>query len=438
MSPEVLADWRYPSCLGVRTMVIPEKYLPTLLDSAPDALIVIDTGGRITLFNTQAERLFGYTRAEVIGHSVELLVPERMRLRHSAHRSDYSDSPRPRPMGVGQCLNARRKDGSEFPAEISLSPVQTSEGTLVAAAVRDVTERRRNDAKFRGLLEAAPDAMVIVNAQGRIVLINAQTERLFGYRREELMDQPIDILVPSRYHASHAGHRTQFFALPRVRSMGSGLDLYGRRKDGAEFPVEISLSPLQTEEGMLVSSAIRDISERKQAHRDLIEARNEAERANRAKSTFLAAASHDLRQPLQTLTLLNRVLEKTVSEPAAITAVRTQREALESVSELLNALLDISKLESGAVRPDIADVSVQAIFRRLKGSFEVQAQAKGLQMVVEDCNDTVRSDAGLLEQMLHARWHGPAALPERAGVREHRSRRYGDRHPCQSDGGDLR
>jgi len=244
-----------------------EKYRG-LLESAPDAMVIVDARGEIVLANAQTEKLFGFRRDELMGQAVEMLVPDRFRDRHPEHRTGYSADPHPRPMGVGLDLYGRRKDGTEFPIELSLSPLETEEGTLVSSAIRDITDRKKAEEKFRGLLESAPDAMVIVDARGEIVLVNAQTEKLFGYRRDELMGQAVEMLVPDRFRARHSDHRTGYFVDPHPRPMGVGLDLYGRRKDGTEFPIELSLSPLETEEGTLVSSAIRDITDRKKAEEE--------------------------------------------------------------------------------------------------------------------------------------------------------------------------
>ena len=237
--------------------------LEGFLEAAPDAIVVVDLSGNIVIVNQLAGSLFGYSRQELLGMQIEGLVPQRFREQHAGDRNHYLRGPHTRPMEEGRELSGRRKDGSEFPVEISLSPLKTETDTLVISIVRDATARKKVEARFRGFLEAAPDAIVVVNREGKIVILNTQTERLFKLTREDLLGMPVETLVPERFRGRHVGHRGGFFADPRVRPMGSGLELFGLRGDGSEFPVEISLSPIETEEGVLVSAAIRDISQRK-------------------------------------------------------------------------------------------------------------------------------------------------------------------------------
>jgi two-component system, sensor histidine kinase len=267
----------------------------------------------------------------------------------------------------------------------------------------EITQRSqelRAEQRFRALVESAPDAMVIVSAEGKIVLANSRAEELFSYSRQELLQQPVELLLPDRFRAIHVGHRGEYSAEPHARPMGAGRELFGRRKDGSEFPAEVSLSPLETAEGLLVSSAIRDISDRKRILEQLREARNEAERASRAKSTFLATASHDLRQPMQTLSLLNGALRRLVKEVDAVEALTQQEAAIAVMSRLLNALLDISKLESGAVKPVLTNWQLITLLDQLRSEFASIAADKGLQLEVECSGACVRSDLSLVGQVL--------------------------------------
>ncbi|HEU0296372.1 MAG TPA: PAS domain S-box protein [Anaerolineales bacterium] len=252
------------------THILEDKF-SDLLEAVPSAMVIVDRAGHILLINSQMEKLFGYTRGEILGQSVEELVPERFRAKHPAHRQHFFSNPLVRPMGVGRDLHGLRKDGSEFPVEIGLNPLETEKGLVVLASIVDITERKRAEERFRLVVEAAPNSIVMADGGGRIVLVNAQTERLFGYRREELIGQSVETLVPERYRRGHPNHRAIFMDHPSARPMGVGRDLFGLRKDGSEFPVEIGLNPIETEHGLMVLASIVDITERKRAEEILRE-----------------------------------------------------------------------------------------------------------------------------------------------------------------------
>jgi protein-histidine pros-kinase len=396
------------------------KFAGPLLEAAPDAMVLVNKEGRLVLVNTQAERLFGYSREELLGSSIELLVPERFREHHPAHRRGYFHDPRPRPMGRGLDLAGRRKDGTEFPAEISLSPMEMEEGTFATAAIRDVSDRRRVEAKFRGLLESAPDAMVIVNQRGLIELVNGQAERLFGYQRDEMLGREVEMLVPARFRGQHPAHRDRFFADPRVRGMGIGMELFGCRKDGTEFPVEISLSPLETEEGTLVSSAIRDITRQKEeaarlkeqadlldtTNRELQEQSRRALEANRLKSEFLANMSHELRTPLNAVIGFAEILHDGKVGPVSADQKEFLGDILTSsrhLLQLINDVLDLSKVEAGKMefRPEPVEVSrivteVRDILRSIAAGKRIRVDTD-----IEDALGRIVVDPGKLKQILY-------------------------------------
>jgi PAS domain S-box-containing protein len=338
---------------------VSQERVNTLLDAMPDALLIVNPQQQIEVANASTQRMFGYAPGELIGHSIEILIPERFRGRHTSLVKGFQEHPRARPMGSGLSLWGRRKDGSEFPVEINLSPLPGPQQVSVVAAVRDVTQnrdadevRRKNEQLFRGLLESAPDAMVVVDSRGRIQVVSSRTEQLFGYTRQELLGMSVDELVPNSLRGGHGGHRAKYFNDPRSRPMGQGLELFGRRRDGTEFPVDISLSPMPTDEGLLVIAAVRDITDRKVAEKRLALTQESAERrrlmgrlvqAQEEERRKIAADIHDDSiQAMTAASLRLQQLRKHMTTPQQQELIARLDEAVrESITRLRRLMFDL-------------------------------------------------------------------------------------------------
>ena len=326
-----------------------EERFRLVVESAPNAMLLVSSAGKITLVNSQTEKLFQYSREELIGQGIEILIPKRYTEKHPGFRNMFFAKPETRSMGVGRELFASRKDGTEFPVEIGLNPIEDSEGIMVLASIIDITERKKSEERFRLVVESAPNAMLLVNSEGKITLVNSQTEKLFQYAREELIDQGIEILIPKRFTEKHPGFRNMFFAKPETRSMGVGRELFASRKDGTEFPVEIGLNPIEFTDGNMVLASIIDITERK------------TQESNRLKSDFLANMSHELRTPMNAIIGFSELLiDKKVGElsPKQLEYINDIHASGSHLLHLINDILDISKIESGKIELQLESFNI--------------------------------------------------------------------------------
>ncbi|MCU1375084.1 MAG: sensor hybrid histidine kinase [Actinomycetia bacterium] len=363
-----------------------EDVLRGLLAAAPDALIAVDGDGTIVFVNNQVERLFGWPESDLLGGSVDCLVADRLAGPHPSLREGDLRRPTTWPMGAGLRICARRMDGSEFPAEISLSAFEHRGGTLVAAAIRDVTESHRTELRFRAVLESAPDAIVGVSASGQIQLVNAQTERLFGWTSDELIGEYVEVLVPTSVRDAHVGHRAGYATEPMHRPMGAGLQLSGRRKDGTTFPAEISLSTIRDDMGeVLVLTAVRDVTDRMEVETERRHREQDAqeEQSHRLESLgqLAGGVAHEFNNLLGVVLNFATLLERSVTDPRDLADVGEIKSAAWRAGSLTRQLLafarrDVANPEPLAVN-DIVRNFVTLLERTLGEHIEVRLELDG-------------------------------------------------------------
>jgi PAS domain S-box-containing protein len=418
-----------------------ERWLAAIVESSDDAILGESLDGIITSWNAGATRIFGYTEEEAIGKPIswfawpgeEDRIEELLRRLRLGERIDHFETIR------------KHKTGRKVIVSLSLSPILDSEGSIIGIAkiARDITERKaaeealaaselrlramteqealaRADVlaerRFRELIEHAPDAILQIDTTGKIIVANNTAVSMFGYTREELLGMSVDRLVPEVSRAAHPGHRNAFAAAGVTRPMGQGLDLRARRKNGTEVPVEISLSPVKTDQGIYITAAIRDVTERKRIEAQVrlleigyfqeLEARKEeAERLNRLKSEFLASMSHELRTPLHTIIGFSELLAEESEGPLS----EEQRRFLghihrdsEHLLALINDVLDFSRIEAGGLNLQAEVLPLGDAISEAVNAIRPRAEAKGISMLTDtDGNIQVSADQLRLRQILY-------------------------------------
>jgi protein-histidine pros-kinase len=323
--------------------------LHAVLDATPEPRLVIGSDERIRMANVAACALLGYDAGDLVDQPLDVLVPVDLDDQLNHLRAVWLASPEEGQLGRGLDLRARRQDGSEVPVDLQIAPMETADGLVAIVSLRDVSEVDHDSRLFRGLLESAPDAVVIVDDSGRIRLVNATLEKWFGYPRDELVGQSIEVLVPERFAGRHAHLRGQYSVHPRPRPLGLSEQLLARRKDGSEFPAEISLAPVQTDDGLLIIADIRDVTERLavvDAMRKAAERERIQEETSRVKDEFLATVSHELRTPLASIIGYGELVEEGDLPPESAhflsIIMRNAQRELRLVNDLL-ALVNIGE-----------------------------------------------------------------------------------------------
>lgn len=249
---------------------------------------------------------------------------------------------------------------------------------------------KKGEDRFIGFLESAPDAIVLVDKEGKIQIVNFQTEQLFGYTRDKLIGREVEVLMPPQFRNAHQGHRQSFSADPKARAMGKGMELFGQHKDGRVFPVAISISKLEAEEGYLVAATIRDVSYEKNIENALIQAKESAEKAKKiaedamqAKQTFLSNMSHEIRTPMTAIIGFSKVVLKTnltEKQKEYITAIKTSSDAL---LVLINDILDLAKVDAGKMTFDLFPFNLKSSISVMLHLFDIKFQEKRLKLVTE-------------------------------------------------------
>ncbi|HUG89992.1 MAG TPA: PAS domain S-box protein [Planctomycetaceae bacterium] len=406
-----------------------ERRKGAILEAAPDGIITMDHEGRIVDFNPAAERIFGYRREHTIGQTVaDLLIPARLRASHWEGLARCLAGGAAPVLGRPVEMPGLRADGTEVAVELAISAVRLEgQPVFFTAYVRDVSARKaaqdqvhETAGRLEAIVNTAVDGIITIDRRGTIETANPAAERIFGYTAAEMLGRNVSMLMPEPFHSEHDSYLANYLRTGVARIIGIGREVEGRRKDGSTFPLELAVSETKLGERQFFTGLVRDVTERKRAERELIEARHAAEAASHSKSEFLANMSHEIRTPMTAILGYADVLAEHVRDPDDLECVETIKRNGRHLLEIINDILDLSKIEAGRLDVERQPCSPGQIVADVRSLMEVRAQEKGIPLVVEyECEipETILSDPTRLRQILINLVSNAIKFTETGGVR---------------------
>jgi two-component system sensor kinase FixL len=391
--------------------ILEENSLHWLLEALVDAVLIADSDGSIVFANASAERLFGYGRDELGSLQVENLIPERFRQLHRSQRAEYANTPHSRPMGSSPDLKGQRKDGTEFPVEVSLSPLQTAQGVFVMAVIHDITKRKaaeealarqaaelqESEARMRAVVDTAVDGVIVIDERGLIDRFNRSAERMFGYSAEQAVGKNVSMLMPSPDREQHDAYLHRYVQTGEKKIIGIGREVVGRRRDGSTFPLDLAVSEMDLGGRRMFTGIVRDITERRQADERQAHLIHELEAANEELKNFAYVVSHDLKAPLRAIGSLADWLSTDYADKFDEEGKEHMRLLISRVHRmdgLIDGILQYSRV--GRVREAVVPVNLNVL---VKDVIDLLAPPASVSIAVPGNLPTVAAEPTRLQQL---------------------------------------
>lgn len=387
-----------------------EATAKAIVDTVVDAIVTIDENDIVETYNQAAETTFGFTANEVIGNKVTMLMPSSRATQHEGLLAAFRNAGTDAVAGSSRPGTGQDKNGRIFPIELSVTEVQLNDRNIMACILRDISDRVKvgqeildRETRIKAILDNAVDGIITINNQGLIETCNFSTEKIFGFTSDEMIGTNFEILLPEPYAALYSGYLSHYQLTGELRALGTNIEISGRRKDDSTFPMELSVTEAKLADRSVYIGIVRDISEQKLTQSNLLQAKEEAERANHAKSEFLSRMSHELRTPLNAILGFGQILDIKKLSPEGDDSVQHILQAGWHLTKLIDEVMDIAHIESGRQNISLEPLHVHELLKssaNLMGPLAVVRKIEIITPMPTECNKYVIADRQRLKQVL--------------------------------------